>query len=636
MTQPARRCGNCGEVRRICRRARDGFPDLCSRCVRRLRSAGTILPAVWGRGRRECSRCAKVKKIAYAANEAHGDLCDSCYVRLVDAGELAGELCGRCGKHRYIRRRGRNGEPDLCGGCYRAPTDTCHVCGQRRPCTNAGTERAVCLACKRRLRRGRCDECGHLSGLERRVDEQLLCQSCWIRRLNARAVCDRCGELSRPAKSERHRGLCEDCAEDPLARPCSRCGHRGRNIERELCARCVLSDRLDVLIADAALGRLEAMDSYLKALRTGTSPESVLNWLKSQKSAQWMRELLNGRLELSHEALDALGADQPTRYLRAALVAHQALPERDDGEVKLAATIATQVDRLSASPDRRSLQRYANWQVTKDLLYRKHQGKTTRYSHSSARGKVRAAADLLRHLHDQDLQLEQATQQHLDTWTVSSGAARRYLKPFLTWAHKERLAAQLYVSRTTTESPVQLLDDDERLTLIRRLLDDEDLDLRDRVAGCLVLLLAQPATRICTLTDTDISENNEGEVLLSLGRTPFPLPPKLGTLIQRLRDESPGTASTARTTERWLFRGLRLDSPIYPEQLNKRLARLGIQGRAGRLSGLRPLAQQLPPQILSDLLGYSIKTAVSLAETYRAADSEYLAARKRTPRNAMH
>jgi hypothetical protein len=69
---------------------------------------------------------------------------------------------------------------------------------------------------------------------------------------------------------------------------------------------------------------------------------------------------------------------------------------------------------------------------------------------------------------------------------------------------------------------------------------------------------------------------------------------------------------------------------MHPEWLRSRLAHLGITGRAGRLSGLRPLAQQLPPQVLSDLLGYSIRTAVGLAETYRVADSEYLAARQRT------
>jgi hypothetical protein len=632
MTRAARRCGNCGDVRTIERRARDGFPDLCRRCVDRLGRTGT-LPPVCGRRERECSVCAKVKKIVYMANEAHGDLCGACYVRLVNAGELPGKLCGGCGKHRYIHRRGRDGEPDLCGRCYRLPQGTCHVCRRDRPCNYAGTERAICIACQRRLTQRRCDQCGRVTTIERRVDEQLVCYSCWETRLNARAVCERCGQLARPAKSEHNRGLCEDCAQDPLGLPCSRCGHRGRNYERELCARCVLSDRLDVLIAAATPGRAEAMGGYLKALRAGASPRSVLRWLKTQKSAQWMGELLTGRLELSHESLDALGAEQSTRFLRAALVAHQALPERDDGEVKLAATIATEVDRLPMGPHRHCLQRYAAWQVSSGLLYRKRQGKTTRYSYRHAHAKVRAAAKFLRHLHDQDLTLEAATQLHLDTWIAAGGTAKRDLQPFLTWAHKERLVAQLNVPRPATENSSQLLDDGERLALITRLLDDQDLDLRDRVAGCLILLLAQPVTRICTLTDTDITDGHEGEVLLSLGRKPFPLPPKLGILIQRLRDESPGTASTARTDERWLFRGLRLDRPMYPERLRIRLTRLGIHGRTGRLSALRPLAQ-LPPQVLSDLLGYSITTAIGLAETYRAADSEYIAARQRTPPKA--
>ncbi|MCP9490768.1 MAG: hypothetical protein MSC31_12975 [Solirubrobacteraceae bacterium MAG38_C4-C5] len=37
---------------------------------------------------------------------------------------------------------------------------------------------------------------------------------------------------------------------------------------------------------------------------------------------------------------------------------------------------------------------------------------------------------------------------------------------------------------------------EERLRVVGSLLADESLDLRDRVAGCLVLIFAQPITRL--------------------------------------------------------------------------------------------------------------------------------------------
>jgi hypothetical protein len=632
-----RRCGDCGKVAEIQRRARDGFPDLCRRCTERLHAAGD-LPRVRGRMRREriCSCCKKVKKVGYTAKEARGELCAPCYATLVDRGKLPGRRCGGCGKERLIVRGGRAGEPDLCGGCYRAPDDICTVCARRRPCTYAGTERAICITCQRRQNRRPCGECGRSTMIERRIDGQLICQACWTRRLNARAVCTACGQLARPAKSARNRGLCEDCADDPLAAPCARCGHRGRNRHRELCARCTLGDHLDALTANAAPGRAEAMADYLTALRASTTPESVLHWLIHRDAAQRLTELLDGRLELSHEALDTAGSEQSTRFLRAALVRHGALHERDDDETRLAATLARQLQRLSDGAERRTLRRYATWQVTSDLLHRKHQGRARPYSVRGAQAKIRAAAHFLHHLHEHGIPLGEVSQLQVDAWLAAGAPAHHYLQPFLTWAHKEGLVSQLEVPRPALQTSSRLLTDDERLPLVRRLLDDEALDLRDRVAGSLVLLLAQPVTRISQLTDADILDGDAGAVLLALGRHPFPLPPQLGALICRLRDEAPGLASTAHTDERWLFRGLRLDKPMSPDRLRIRLARVGIRGRAARLSAARPLAQQLPPQVLADVLGYSMKAALSLAETHRTADSAYIAAQRRAALRVDH
>jgi hypothetical protein len=89
-----------------------------------------------------------------------------------------------------------------------------------------------------------------------------------------------------------------------------------------------------------------------------------------------------------------------------------------------------------------------------------------------------------------------------------------------------------------------------------RILADDTLDLRDRVAGCLLLVFAQPVTRLARLTADDV-EDHTRPVRLRLGPEPLELPEPLGTLVAELKQQRPGLASTATTNaSRWLFPGL--------------------------------------------------------------------------------
>jgi hypothetical protein len=146
------------------------------------------------------------------------------------------------------------------------------------------------------------------------------------------------------------------------------------------------------------------------------------------------------------------------------------------------------------------------------------------------------------------------------------------------------------------------------------------LDLRDRVAGCLLLVFAQPITRLARLTVDDVDDRRQ-PVRLRLGPEPLELPEPLGSLGVELKDRRPGLAATvAREPGRWLFPGLRLDAPLHPEQMRRRLRRVGIIARPGRAAALMHLAQTLPPAILADLLGISESRA---ADWTRAATGDW-------------
>jgi hypothetical protein len=376
----------------------------------------------------------------------------------------------------------------------------------------------------------------------------------------------------------------------------------------------VLVERLETLTGDgdpAAVGKLEP---YLAALKTGPKPRSVLDWIRRETGYATLRELVRGERELSHEALDQVDRGQSTTYLRAALVRHGVLPERHDQLATLEGWIAGELARLPETQGRAHLHAFARWQVQHDVLGRARRGQATRRSHRLARARVRTAADLLLWLEEQDLGLGELRQELLDRWLAEGSSARRRVRAFVRWAARAGLTPPLDVPWHRARVHAVPPGDAERLALLRRLLTDERLDLRDRVAGTLLLLFGQPLSRQVLFTVDDVKHDG-GRVTLRIGNDPLELPEPLAGLVLRLADERPRLATTgAGEPPRWLFPGFRLDAPMHDEHLRRRLRALGLNARGARAGALLRLARELPPAILADLLGISESRAARWAK----------------------
>ncbi|WP_236076353.1 hypothetical protein [Streptomyces coffeae] len=74
------------------------------------------------------------------------------------------------------------------------------------------------------------------------------------------------------------------------------------------------------------------------------------------------------------------------------------------------------------------------------------------------------------------------------------------------------------------------LSEDERLDALGRLLTDTEIPTRLRVAGVIVLLYAQPVSRIVPLTVDDVIRDS-GAVLLRLGEPASPVPAPVAVLL---------------------------------------------------------------------------------------------------------
>ena len=150
---------------------------------------------------------------------------------------------------------------------------------------------------------------------------------------------------------------------------------------------------------------------------------------------------------------------------------------------------------------------------------------------------------------------------------------------------------------------------EDRLAAIRRLLHDDTLDLRDRVGGLLVLVFAQPLSRILTLTTDHVAFSGR-QVAIRLGSEPLELPEPLAQLVATLARERPARATTAVARDtRWLFPGMRLDAPLSEEHYRQRLKKIGVTALPARTAAIASLAASMPPAILADLLGISEASA---------------------------
>jgi len=470
----------------------------------------------------------------------------------------------------------------------------------------------VCVSCRRRELHPpryppgrRCSACGQTRKLALRVGDLAECQNCNHKRLRSKIVCAQCGQSRRPSLGDAAR--CERCVGELIRHVCRDCGAEEHNHIGGRCARCSLGEVLRQLRADGHPAAIARLEPYLVALGSGPQPSTTLKWMGRSPGYETVIELATGAREISHRALDDVERGMTTSFLRAALVTHGVLDPRGEQTAKFERTARSAVNTLPAGEDRSEVRAYSLWQVQHDLARRERRGRTSERSAQSSLRLVRAAVDLTAWAGVRGLTLDQLRQEHLDRWLHEGSSATDSIAPFLRWAARGGLMAPLTARSKPARTHVEPISHDERLGVVRRLLHDDAVDLRDRVAGLLILIYAQPLTRILALKIEDVMINDGERVYLRLGRDPLELPDPLAHLTATLARNPAGRASTAIAGVKppWLFQGMRVGEPLSQSRASRRLNRVGVRTLSGRTSAIMSLAAALPPTILAELLGIS-------------------------------
>jgi hypothetical protein len=205
--------------------------------------------------------------------------------------------------------------------------------------------------------------------------------------------------------------------------------------------------------------------------------------------------------------------------------------------------------------------------------------------------------------------LPDARQCDLDQWHTEHLVHNKLaLRDFLTWAmsngHMPKLSPPPIQRRQGEGSMTQ----HKRLALLRKILTDEQAPLRIRVTACLVLLYAQPVSRIVRLTVEDIIRDG-AEVLLRLGDSPTPVPEPFASLLLAAASQRQNMSTATNPSSRYLFPGRRAGQPINPYTLYPAMRELGIPTQTARTSAMRQLVLQAPAPVIAQALGYHPNTA---------------------------
>ena len=190
------------------------------------------------------------------------------------------------------------------------------------------------------------------------------------------------------------------------------------------------------------------------------------------------------------------------------------------------------------------------------------------------------------------------TQADIDTWHATAAIHQKQgARSFLTWAMASHHIPALQLPPIRF-SKGEALTQHRRLALLRRYLTDDQAPLRIRAIVCLMLLYAQPLSRILRLATSDITRDGDGQTWICFGNPPAPVPEPFASLLQQQVSDRPAGHGD------WLFPGRNPGQPAAYGTIFTLLRGLGFPMRTARISALRQLVLQAPAPVIAEALGF--------------------------------
>ncbi len=446
-----------------------------------------------------------------------------------------------------------------------------------------------------------CARCGHHGYPAASFPEGYLCHRCLTTALAVAGTCPGCGAGGRvlPGLRDGVR-ICRDCAGITRDFSCLRCGTEAgmaratRRSLRRLCDPCAVTWTAARLLDDGSGAIAVPLQPLAEALAAVPSPAAVLDWLDQPHIRDLLTCLAAGKLALTHEALDGWPRPRAVFYLRDLLVSCGALPAADKQLREFQAWLDRRLENLAGHPHLRLLRQFGLWHQLPAMRARAAGGPLRTTAAQYARSRFIQAQAFLTWTDALGVRPSALTQAHIDAYYASHASHQREgVRAFLVWAaghghipgHLDSPRQQPYTGQVITQQ--------RRLDLLRRFATDEAIPIRTRAAACLMLLYAQPLSRILRLSAADLSRDDDGQTWLRLGDPPSPVPAPFGALLHQLDHGSD-----------WLFPGRHAGQPAAYRPMAAQLREHGLPLRTARISALRQLVLQVPAPVIAGALGF--------------------------------
>lgn len=304
-------------------------------------------------------------------------------------------------------------------------------------------------------------------------------------------------------------------------------------------------------------------------------------------------------------------------HLREMLIHHRMMPARGDPrlarfEIWLEQRLAT----LQTSPAIQTpIEQFARWHHLRRLRENARPARNMDNATRCAKQEITEAGNFLHWLLDtHNVAINDLQQAHLDNYLSHGPTTRSKVRNFVQWRARTGIAPP-FTTRYRTARQTPLTSTQQRLDLIKTLVEAQHVALSTRIAALLLLLYGTPVSKICALTLDDVT-TTPAQTTIQLGGIPAPLPDALLPLFhQHLAHR--GNHRTMNHNCDWLFPGTRAGQHISEQSLMHRLRVQRIDIQATRNGALHDLAKEIDPASLSELLGYS--TQVMNIHAARAA-----------------
>ncbi|MFG6202414.1 hypothetical protein [Nonomuraea sp. JJY05] len=369
-----------------------------------------------------------------------------------------------------------------------------------------------------------------------------------------------------------------------------------------------LADLLHDLLADQRGLPAPHLAGLWLLLIAMPNPVRGLTWItNNSRVPEYLRGLADGSIPLTHQALHELASWRTAAHLRDLLMAAGALPRLDRQILLFEGWYQHRLAAITDPEQARLLRRFAGWYLLPKLHAQASRRVLGSASRNVAAGRLTTAAAFLTWLAARQHRLGETDQADIDRWYAGQPDPDR-ARAFLRWAMTDGHMPLLKLP-TPTRRPLAPISQHRRLALLRRCLTDTTIPLRARVAACLVLLYAQPVSRLLRLTLDDLIVGSDGQRFLRLGTPPTPVPEPFAAMLTELAAARANMNTATNADARWLFPGGRTGQPLTSNALLPQLRALGIQATQTRTAAFRQLVLQAPAPVVADALGFRPSTA---------------------------